>query len=54
MLDTELPAEQEADLEALVADGRGDMPLIELCWRGLDLPKPACRFRGDQPLTGRA
>jgi hypothetical protein len=24
---------RNADLEALVADGRGDMPLIELRWR---------------------
>jgi hypothetical protein len=24
---------RDADLEALVADGRGDMPLIELRWR---------------------
>jgi hypothetical protein len=24
---------RHADLEALVADGRGDMPLIELRWR---------------------
>jgi hypothetical protein len=31
---------QHADLEALVAGGRGDVPLVELRWRGAN-----CRSR---------
>jgi hypothetical protein len=31
---------QHADLEALVADGRGDMPLIKLRLAVLELPQP--------------